>query len=199
MHNWPCDIDIKAETLWDTRPKALDWFSDYLSERYPKTCVNGVLSDFHLITCGIPQGSILGPILFLLYINDLPNSNLLSNVRMYTDDTSLTYASDNLETLTQIMSCGLTNVFQWLNANKLSLNISETKCMFLGATRQKHGLIQQTQISIYSGTPPVETDNGHFSPNPLTKLTSLYAHSFLRTVCLIFRYHVLYSYSTRPC
>ena len=134
--------------LYGVQPKTLSWFSGYLSQRSQRTMVNGVLSDSNIVTCGIPQGSILGPLLFLLYINDLPNSNLVSNVRMYADDTSLTYASSSPDELSHTINNDLKNVHVWLNANRLSLNTTKTKCMFLG-TRHKLGLLPENpDISI---------------------------------------------------
>ena len=76
----------------------------------------------------MPQGSILGPLLFLLYINDLPNRNLLSDVRMYADDTNLTFASKELNELFSSLTHDLGNLKQWLDSNRLSLNVLKTKC-----------------------------------------------------------------------
>ena len=67
-----------------------NWFKSYLSNRSQKCYVNGHLSNNRTLLCGIPQGSILGPLLFLLYINDLPNCLEYSQTRMYADDTNLT-------------------------------------------------------------------------------------------------------------
>ena len=118
--------------LCGVQPKTLSWFAHYLTERTKKTPVNGILSDSSMVNCGIPQGSIIGPLLFLLYINDLPNSNLVSKVRMYADDTRLTYVPSSPGDLSHSMNHDLTSVQEWLNANKLSLNTTKTKCMFVG-------------------------------------------------------------------
>ena len=75
--------------LYGVSSQSLNWFRSYLSDRKQLTFIDGVQSDFCNITCGIPQGSILGPLLFTIYINDLPSCNLFSKPRMYADDTAL--------------------------------------------------------------------------------------------------------------
>ena len=76
--------------------KALRWFQSYLSDRSQKCSVNGHLSTASPITCGVRQGSILGPLLFLVYINDLPNCLEKASQRMYADDTSISLAAANV-------------------------------------------------------------------------------------------------------
>ena len=89
------------------------------------TVINNVNSETSFISCGVPQGSILGPLLFLLYINDLPNCNLLSDVRMYADDTNLTFASKDPNELFSSLTHDLGNLKQWLDSNRLSLNVQD--------------------------------------------------------------------------
>ena len=101
---------------------------------------NNVNSETSFIRCGVPQGSTLCLLLFLLYINDLPNSNLLSDVRMYADDTNLTFASKDPNELFSSLTHDLGNLKQWLDSNRLSLNVLKTKCLFTG-TRQKISLL----------------------------------------------------------
>ena len=79
-------------------------------------------------------------LLFLLYIHDLPNCNLLSDVRMYADDTNLTFASKDPEDFFLFLTHDLSNVKQWLDSNRLSLNVLKTKCLFKG-TRYKISLL----------------------------------------------------------
>ena len=74
---------------------AHQWFKSYLENRTQMCSINGSLSQSCLLSCGVPQGTILGPLLFLLYINDLPNCLSNCQPRMYVDDTHLTYAGDN--------------------------------------------------------------------------------------------------------
>ena len=77
--------------------KALDLLSNYLTNRTQRCQLNGMLSDQRGITCGIPQGSILGPLLFIIYINDLPNCLKHTTPRMFADDTSLTAVGKTFE------------------------------------------------------------------------------------------------------
>ena len=75
---------------------ALLWFRSYLTDRKQKCYVNGNFSSTLTINCGAPQGSILGPLLFLIYINDLPNCLNVGSPRMYADDTNISFKSKNL-------------------------------------------------------------------------------------------------------
>ena len=96
----------------------------YLDNRNQQCFVNGSLSNSQILTCGIPQGTILGPLLFILYIYDLPNCLSNSVARMYADDTHLTFASNNIESINDVMNHDLSNVNTWLTANKFTLNSS---------------------------------------------------------------------------
>ena len=77
------------------RNEALMWFRSYLTDRKQFVYLNGVNSDVKGITCGVPQGSVLGPLLFLLYINDLPNISKKLKFFLFADDTNIYYESDN--------------------------------------------------------------------------------------------------------
>jgi len=99
--------------------------------------MNNVNSETSFISCGVPQGSILSPLLFLLYINDLQTVTFL---RMYADDTNLTFASKDPKELFSSLTHDLGNLKQWLDSNRLSLNTLKTKCLFTG-TRQKISLL----------------------------------------------------------
>ena len=85
------------------------------------------------LTCGIPQGTILGPLLFILYINYLPNCLSSAVARMYVDDNHLTFACNNIETINDVMNHDLRNINKWLVANKLTLNSSKTDFMLVGS------------------------------------------------------------------
>ena len=134
------EILLSKLELYGFKCVSLNLFRDYLSDRTQVTVINNVNSETSFISCGVPQGSILGPLLFLLYINDLPNCNLLSDVRMYADDTNLTFASKDPNELFSSLTHDLGNLKQWLDSNRLSLNVLKTKCLFTG-TRQKISLL----------------------------------------------------------
>ena len=129
-----------------------NWFASYLDCRSQKCFVNGHLSDYRTLLCGIPQGTILGPLLFLVYINDLPNCLEHSKPRMYADDTHLTFASNNVEDITVFLNQDLANVSEWLVANMLTLNQSKTEFMLIGS-RQRLSTFNSAPSLALGGVP----------------------------------------------
>jgi len=99
----------------------LKWFESYLSNRKQFIRIDGVDSSIQNINTGVPQGSCLGPLLFLVYINDLPYSVKNAKVSIYADDTSLALQSENISQLTAALNEDLRNLHLWLKGNKLSL------------------------------------------------------------------------------
>ena len=110
------------------RNKAHDWFTSYLTDRTQYVNIENVSSSLKSITHGVPQGSVLGPILFLLYINDLHNATLLFTL-LFADDTSFLLSGRDLNELFAQVNLELEKAFCWFKANKLSLNVSKTKYM----------------------------------------------------------------------
>ena len=117
-------------------PMIIEWFDSYLSVRQQKYVVNGELSGARAVTCGVPQGSLLGPLLFLIYINDLPNCLSKALPRMYADDTSSSIAAGRLPELESALNSELANLHERLNVNKLSLNIAKTELMLVGSRQR---------------------------------------------------------------
>ena len=130
------EILVSKLNAYGIRHGANDWFKSYLSDRTQKSLVNGFLSEDRFISCGVPQGTILGPLLFLLYINDLPNCLKHSHPRMFADDTHLTYSAANVHDIDQNLNQDLKSVSEWLAANKLTLNTSKTEFMLIGSRQR---------------------------------------------------------------
>ena len=102
-----------------------DWFSLYLLGRSQVTEIDSNLSTINKISCGVPQGSVLGPLLFLIYINDFHNSSEKLSFYLFADDTNLLYADKNHKSLEK-RSITNWSVLDWLNANKLTLNAKKS-------------------------------------------------------------------------
>ena len=103
-----------------------DWFASYLSNRRQFVPFFGTDSDYQTVSCRVPQGSVLGPLLFLLYINDLPKSSNILDFHLFADDTNLFLDNTNIPNLETNLNVELDKASQWLFANKLSLNIEKT-------------------------------------------------------------------------
>ena len=98
--------------------------------------INGLLPSSCSLSCDVPQGTILGSLLFLLCIKDLPNCLSNCEPRMYADDTHLTYASNNIHNIQTSLKEDLENVHSWLRAKKLTLNMTKTKFMLIGSRQR---------------------------------------------------------------
>ena len=118
------------------RGLSLLWFQSYFNNRKQICKVNNSLSTFQNVSCGIPQGSNLGPLLFLIYINDLPNSLEMTESAVFADDTSLTATGETPAEIQNKLRREIQNVWTWLSANKLTLNEEKTKYMLIGSTKR---------------------------------------------------------------
>ena len=109
----------------------------YLKNRYQFVQIGTNKSQYINIKCGVPQGSILGPILFILYINDLPNASETLEFQMFADDTVISIKGKDPNLLTNLFNEELKNIVNWLKHNKLILNLNKTKCMYFHTPRPK--------------------------------------------------------------
>ena len=119
-------ILIKKLSNYGIRGIANEWFSSYLSNRKQHVSIGSTKSEDLVITRGVPQGSVLGPLLFHLYINDFSNCSKLFDFHVFADDTNLFYSNSSLAELEICINNNLKLVSNWLKVNKLSLNIDKT-------------------------------------------------------------------------
>ena len=113
----------KLECL-GVRSSELQWFTDYLKERKQRVVMNGVSSEWHSVNRGVPQGSILGPLLFVAFVNDLPDAVKHCTVNQYADDTAI-YVSDIDPTeVGRKLEEDLVHIAEWIDCNKLRMNVS---------------------------------------------------------------------------
>ena len=120
------EILLKKLEHYGIRGTALIWFKSYLFNRQQFVFHNGESSRLQYITSGVPQGSVLGPLLFLIYINDLPNISSILDFYLFADDTNIYYEADTPEKLELTMNRELIKLRTWLIVNRLSLNINKT-------------------------------------------------------------------------
>jgi methylaspartate ammonia-lyase len=135
----PHDILLKKLEKLGINGTALLWFKNYLSDRTQKVEINGTLSDSKDLNMSVFQGTCLGPILFLCFINDLPNATELLSI-LYADDTTALDSHADLPTLITRISSELSKLAQWFQANKMSLNTSKTKYIIFHVPSKKFTL-----------------------------------------------------------
>ena len=123
------------------RGTVLQWFESYLSNRERVVKISNVLSEKKYISCGVPQGSILGPILFLLHIHDIKNSSLILKFFLFADDTSTLLINKNIKEIEKTYNKELDNVKNWLDSNKLSLNMNKSN-LVLSQKNKRHVTIK---------------------------------------------------------
>ena len=133
-------ILLKKLHVYSIRGLAFDWIKSYLSNRYQYVQYHGCDSAFQKVSCGVPQGSILGPLLFLLYINDITNVSVILHLILFADDTSVFFSHHDPTSLTNIIQTELQKLSLWFKANKLSLNIDKTKFMVFTPRQKRNKL-----------------------------------------------------------
>ena len=149
--NFACGIFVDLQKAFDTvdhsillsklyhygiRGLANKWFESYLANRKQFVSINGFESSTSSITCGVPQGSVLGPLLFLIYINDLHVAIKHCKVHHFADDTNLLIINKSLKRLNKLLNIDLKNLTNWLNANKISLHVSKTELIIFKPNRK---------------------------------------------------------------
>ena len=112
------------------------WLTSYLCGRLRVTRMGSETSTPKLVTCGVPQGSILGPLLFTIYVNGLPRAITNSQINLYVDDTALTVISKDKTELEKNLNKTLSPIAIWFKSNKLSLNVKKSKVMCFGTLSQ---------------------------------------------------------------
>ena len=142
------DILLKKLERYGMGSAVLNLLRNYLTDRTQMCSVNGVLSGSKTVMCGIPQCSILGPLLFLIYINDLPGSLEFSSARMFADDTTLTVSGESVLDAEVAINHDLANIKKWLAANKLSLNLVKTEYLLIGSRHNINNLFHVAKVHV---------------------------------------------------
>ena len=127
------DGEILLQKLAAMGVTSLDWFRSYFREQC--TQVDGINSSFLQVTCGVPQGSILGPTLFLCYVNDM-STCLKCQLSLYADDSALIFSGKDPGTIGNFLSGELSSCRQWLIDNRLTLHVGKTESILFGTSRK---------------------------------------------------------------
>ena len=130
-------ILLKKLDHYGIRGTPNNWFRSYLSDRKQYVSVSGTNSSFKSINHGVPQGSVLGPLLFLIYINDLPNALVYSDAFIFADDTALLYSDKNLKRIRKKINIDLKLLVHWLHTNKIGLNVDKTEAILFRSAKKK--------------------------------------------------------------
>ena len=129
---------MKKLKFYGITGKNLPWFESNFSNRTQYIQIDeNSKTDLKYVTCGVPQGSINGPLLFLVYINDLLNASRLLDPIIFDDDTNLSFNHKDIKHLFTAVNNKLVNIKDWFTANKLSLNVEEKKYSFFHKPSQK--------------------------------------------------------------
>ena len=157
-------ILIEKLRIYGVLNNRLRWFQSYLSDRQQFVEINGVSSNTLPIRTGVPQGSILGPLLFIIYMNDVSSSTNFFHFIIYADDTnlisSITTPGASLRRYSAVTNWELDKIRVWLAVNKLSLNVLKTKFLVF-RTKNKHIDLESIKLNI-DGKPIQRVSNFDF-------------------------------------
>ena len=137
------DILLYKLEHYGFRGIVLEWFKKYLSNRKQYVSYNSCKSQLEDIVCGVPQGSILGPLLFILYVNDITSTSNVLDFILFADHTTILYSHENIESQISVVNAELKEVSNWFKTNKLSVNASKTNYTILGTSHMTSVKAQQ--------------------------------------------------------
>lgn len=115
---------------------ALQWFQDYLSGRYQQVKCGTLFSDWGVVKGGIPQGSTLGPLLFLIYVNHMPSVVQHGSLLQFVDDTCLICCGSTVESVSQLLNDDISSS-EWITASRMQVNVSKSNIMWFRMKQQK--------------------------------------------------------------
>ena len=129
------DVLLKKLLSFGICQNTFNWFSSYLRNRTQCVKWKGVLSKEKNVTIGVPQGSILGPLFFILFVNDYPKCLKHSTVTIYADDTTQDVSDKSIDVIEKKLHEDLLNSMNWMSRNKLTMNLKKTQCMLIGTSQ----------------------------------------------------------------
>ena len=141
------DILFDKLSFYGIRGLPLDWLKNYLLNRFQYVDYNGSSSFYNTIKCGVPQGSILGPLLFLIYINDICNASEFLEFILFAGDTNLFLSHDDLSYLNTITYLELDKLSIWLQTNKLSVNTNKSNYIVFKSRQGRQPLDLNLEIN----------------------------------------------------
>ena len=142
-------ILLRKLQLFGISERSLGRFFSYLDNRQQNSYIDGKLSDSCTIKCGVPQGSIFGPLLLLIYISDFLTCLKYSRARMYADDTTISVAGDTAAQVETLMNADLISIKKWLESNnKLTINVTKTEYILIGSSYKLESIIIPPNIML---------------------------------------------------
>ena len=140
------EILIQKLKLYSCTDRTLKWFQSYLTNRTQRTIYKGTRSNSMYISSEVPQGSILGPLLFVAFINDLP-SIISSSIELYADDATITAQGKSLNEVQFKLQEGANKVSRWCKENRMAINCIKTKVMLM-STSKRLSLLPSPNLNI---------------------------------------------------
>ena len=142
-------ILLKKIAKFGITGKLYKWLGDYLTGRKQCTLAYDIVSNYNDITYSVPQGSVLGPLLFLMYINDISSVVNNSKISMYADNAVVYISHSTLNTAIHLIQSDLDRVYAWCFSNKLTINCKKTKfCLFGMRSSINKSNLQDKRISL---------------------------------------------------